>query len=313
MAVRIENDTALRPGDISSDVLVVHPEQVAGVVRWDDAFADRSLDDLMASLSGYDGDRVPVILAGPVPDAVLEATDNELTLDFQYYSVPVEVVGRADAFPGQGSRDPLLVADWDRYSAALADANRDADLVTNREVWARGAQGEVLDRLNAAGYVPGPGAQVRTADEFADRPELTAQTWALSYLRALALAAAILGLVGMAMHALAEQRRRTVAALLLSRMGLRRRSADSSAGLEIGLLAALAGVLAVAVALPVSMLVLRLLDPVPTLQPAPLFAVPWASIGVVAAGVVLVTAGAAVLVGRSARRATGGQVMRDAT
>jgi hypothetical protein len=33
----------------------------------------------------------------------------------------------------------------------------------------------------------------------------------------------------------------------------------------------------------------------------------------VLAGVILVTAGSAVLVGRSARRATGGQVMRDAS
>ena len=167
--------------------------------------------------------------------------------------------------------------------------------------------------MNAAGYTPGGGAEVHTSAEFAGRPELTAQTWALSYLRAIALAAAVLGLVGMAMHALAQQRRRTVAALLLSRMGLRRRSADASSGLEIGLLAGLAGVVAVVVALPVSALVLGLLDPVPTLQPGPLFAVPWASLAVVAAGIVLVTAAAAVLVGRSARRATGGQVMRDAT
>lgn len=313
MTVGVEKDTQLLPGDIGADVLVVHPEAVDGVVRWDESFAERPLPDLMAALADYDGDRVPVILAGPVPDAVLEATDSELTLDFQYYSMPIEVVGRAEAFPGQGSRDPLLVADWDRYAAALADSNRDADLVLNREVWARGEMREVLDRLNAAGYSPGPGAQVHTAEEFAARPELTAQTWALSYLRAIALAAAVLGLVGMAMHALAQQRKRTVAALLLSRMGLRRRSADASSGLEIGLLAGLAGVVAVVVALPVSALVMRLLDPVPTLQPAALFAIPWASIAVVAAGVVVVTAAAAVIVGRSARRATGGQVMRDAT
>ena len=313
MVVGVEKDTQLLPGDIGADVLVVHPESVDGVVRWDESFAERPLPDLMAALADYDGDRVPVILAGPVPDAVLEATDSELTLDFQYYSMPIEVVGRAEAFPGQGSRDPLLVADWDRYEAALADSNRDADLVLNREVWARGQQGEVLDAMNAAGYAPGPGAQVHTADEFAARPELIAQTWALSYLRAIALAAAVLGLVGMAMHALAQQRRRTVAALLLSRMGLRRRSADASSGLEIGLLAGLAGVVAVVVALPVSALVMRLLDPVPTLQPAALFAIPWASIVVVAAGVAVVTLAAAVIVGRSARRATGGQVMRDAT
>jgi putative ABC transport system permease protein len=128
-----------------------------------------------------------------------------------------------------------------------------------------------------------------------------------------ALAAGVLGLVGVAMHALAQQRRRTVAALLLSRMGMSRRASDTAAGLEIGLLTGLAALVAVAVALPASALVLRLLDPVPTLRPDAVFATPWTSIGAVAAGVVLVTAGGAVLVGRTARRTTGGQVMRDAS
>jgi predicted lysophospholipase L1 biosynthesis ABC-type transport system permease subunit len=115
------------------------------------------------------------------------------------------------------------------------------------------------------------------------------------------------------MHAVSQQRRRTSAGLLLARMGMSRRSADASAGLEIGLLTGLAAVVAILVALPASALVLRLLDPVPTLPPDPSFAVPWTSIGAVALGVVLVTAGGAFLVGRSARRATGGQVMRDAS
>lgn len=91
-----------------------------------------------------------------------------------------------------------------------------------------------------------------------------------------------------------------------------RRAGEASSGIEIGLLAGLAALVAIAVALPSSALVLRLLDPVPSLQPAPLFAVPWGSIAAVVAGVVLVTVGGAALVGRTARRATGGQVMRDA-
>ncbi|HJX43571.1 MAG TPA: hypothetical protein VJ352_07825, partial [Geodermatophilus sp.] len=111
----------------------------------------------------------------------------------------------------------------------------------------------------------------------------------------------------------AQQRRRTVAALLLTRMGMARRSSDAAAGLEIGLLAAGAALVAVAVALPASALVLRLLDPVPGLRPDVLFRVPWGSLATVLAGVVLVPVGSALLVGRSARRTNGGQVMRDAT
>ncbi|RBY92356.1 hypothetical protein DQ244_08830 [Blastococcus sp. TBT05-19] len=313
MVVGVENDATLLPGDTRINVLAVHPEQVAGVVRWDEGLADRPLDELMRALADADGPRVPVVVAGDVADGVLEGTGGELTLDFQYYSLPAQVVGRAEAFPGQTSAEPLVVADWDGYLAAIEDAGRDPALVLGREVWSRGEVPAVFEALSAAGYTPDPSAQVSTAADFAARPELAAQTWSLDYLRAIALAAGVLGLVGVAMHAVAQQRRRTVAGLLLRRMGMSRRAADVSAGLEIGLLAGLAALVAVAVALPASALVLRVMDPVPSLEPEAVFAVPWGSIAAVGAGVVLVTAAGSWLVGRTARRATGGQVMRDAT
>jgi putative ABC transport system permease protein len=50
----------------------------------------------------------------------------------------------------------------------------------------------------------------------------------------------------------------------------------------------------------------------PSLPPAAVFAVPWGSLAAVVGGVVLVTLGGSLLVGRAARQATGGQVMRDA-
>ena len=81
---------------------------------------------------------------------------------------------------------------------------------------------------------------------------------------------------------MAQQRRRTVAGLLLARMGMRRSASDTATGLEIGLLAGLSALVAVAVALPASVLVLQLLDPVPELPPDPLFAVPWTSLAAVA-------------------------------
>ena len=312
MVVGTEPGVDVLPGGTTADMLIVRPEEVAGVVRWNDALADRPLAELMAALGDYEGDRVPVILSGELPDGVLAGTGDELTVAFGYFDLPVEVVGRADGFPGQSERRPLLVADRDRYAAALVSVGRDPELVIAQEVWARGEVGDVLDSLPAAGIQPPPPDEVTTAAAFADRPELSAQTWSLDYLRAVALAAGALGLVGLAMHAMAQQRRRTVAALLLTRMGMSRRSSDAAAGVEIGLLAGLAALVAVAVALPASALVLRVLDPVPTLRPDALFEVPWGSLATVLAGVVLVTAGSAVLVGRSARRATGGQVMRDA-
>ncbi len=308
------------------DVLLVRPGEVAGVVRWDDALAERPLAELMAALAGYDGDRVPVVLAGgPLDlgpprtalggpaDGAAARTDEEFALALGYLDLPVEVVARAGAFPGQPGRGPLLVADRDRYTAALERAGGDPRLVLEQELWSRGDARTVVARLPALGVALPDGDAVVTAGAFAARPELAAQVWSLDYLRAVALAAGVLGLAGLAVHVAASQRRRAVAALLLTRMGLGRRSAGAAVALETGLLAVVAAVVAVAVALPASAVSLRLLDPAPALLPDVLFRVPWGSIAAVLAGVVLAVAASVVLTGRSARRANGGQVLRDAS
>lgn len=308
--VGTERGVTLVPGEVTADLLVVEPDEVVDVLRWDDALADRPPRELLAELSRYDGDRVPALLAGPVPDEL--AASPELTLGFfSYYSLPVQVVGRAAAFPGQTSRVPVLVADPDSVTAALQAADRDPLQVFDRQVWAPGEVAPLLASLTAAGYAYDDGG-IATADAFPARPEVRAQAWSLAYLRAVALAAGLLGLLGVAMHALAQQRRRTVAALLLTRMGLSRRSARVATVLETGLLTGLGAVVAAAVALPVSALVVRLLDPAPTLLPGALSAVPWSSVAAVVVGLLVVPAGAALLVGRSTGRASAGEVLRDA-
>ena len=307
-----EQDVDLAPAGLSADVLVLDPAEVLDVVGWDASLADRPLPALLDALTGYDGARVPVVVAGPVPDETAVAPGRQLELSVGvYYSLAVEVVGRADAFPGQRSQQPVLVTTWDPVETALIRAGRDPARVLDRQVWASGEAVPALDAVAAAGYGFDP-AELDTGGSFAARPEVRALSWSLGYLRAVSLAAGALGLVGLAVHAAAQQRRRTVAALLLSRMGLGRRSADTAVALETGLLAGLSLVVAVAVGLPSSALVVRLLDPVPTLPPGTLVAVPWATLGGAVGGVLLATVLGAVLVGRAARRTSGGQVMRDA-
>jgi hypothetical protein len=251
---------------------------------------------------------VPVIIAGDVDAGV----GTQLVLEFgRVYRMQVEVVGSARAFPGQPDRTPMVIADWDRFTATVEATDRDPETVLDRQLWARGDDGPLLDVLTAGGYAFDLD-QVRTSGDFAARPELSAQSWSFGYLRAVALAAGLLGLTGVAMHALAQQRRRTVAALLLTRMGMRRRELDTATALEIGLLAGLGALVAVVVAVPASALVLRLLDPVPALLPGPLFAVPWSSVAAVVLGVAVLTAATALLVGRAARSDDAGQVMRGA-
>ena len=309
--VGTELGITLEPGDVKADLLVLDPDTFIPVAHWDDSLSGRPLDELVAAITAYDGNRLPVLVAGSLSEDTA-AVGREFTLSFgRYYSLVVEVVGRADAFPGQQSSLPMLVADLDSVSAALTAAGRDPARVLERQVWATGEASDVLDALVTAGYAYEE-SEIKAADGFAARPDVRAQSWSLSYLRGVSLAAGLLALIGIAMHAVAQQRRRTVAALLLQRMGMTRRSADAATALEIGLLTGVAAVVATLVALPASALVLGQLDPVPALLPEPIFAIPWSSLAVVLVGVVAVTVGGAVLVGRAARRTVAGEVLREA-
>ena len=41
MVVGTEGASTILPGDVAANILVVRPEQVAGVIRWNDELADR--------------------------------------------------------------------------------------------------------------------------------------------------------------------------------------------------------------------------------------------------------------------------------
>jgi hypothetical protein len=309
--VGTERSVTVAPGELQADLLALDPDEVGEVMQWDPSLADRPLDELLGALAGYVGDRVPVLVAGPAP-GVDTRTGTDLALDFfSFYELPLEVVGRLDAWPGQAGRTPLLVTAWEPVLAALEAEDVDPARVFDQQVWSTDESAPLLAALGAAGYGYEP-AEVRTAAEFTTRPEVLAQDWSLDFGRAAALAAGLLGLVAVAMYAFAQQRRRRLSSLLLFRMGLAPRAADTAAGLEIGLLAGIGALVAVAVALPASAVITPVLDPAPGLLPGPLFAVPVGSLAAVLGGVVGVTLGAAVLVGRSSRSAPAGEVLRDA-
>jgi putative ABC transport system permease protein len=306
----VERATGLTvvPGGVAADVLAVRPGDLADVVDWDPALADRPFDELVAALAGYSGERVPVLLAGPFPGR----DGTELVAEFaRVYAVPIEVVGRVRAFPGQTTDGPLLVADRDGFAAAIRASGRDPETFLDQELWARGEAAPLLGALTAAGWAFDPD-QVITADAFAARPELNARTWSFGHLRGVAVLAGLLGLTGLALQAVAQQRRRAAASVLLTRMGMAGGAQNAAAALESGLLAGLGALVAVGVALPASALLVRLLDPVPAVLPGPVFAVPWGTLLAVGAGTALATAAGALLAGRAARQVEGGRVMRDA-
>jgi putative ABC transport system permease protein len=306
--VGFQDSVVLSPGEQRADLLVVDAASFAGAVHWDDVLADRPLDDLLGALEDYRGDRVPALDTGSLAGT---PTGEDQTLRAgRFSSMPLEIVGTALAFPGQPSPTPAVIVDWTRFGEVLAAQDRQPVRVLGRQVWGTGRPAQVLEALTAAGYAYDE-SRVTGAAAFTALPDVRAQAWSLAYLRAVSVAAGLLALVGVAMHALAQQRRRTVATVLLSRMGMRRRSTDAATALELGLLVGAAAVVAVLVALPSSALLLDGLDTVPDRPPAPLFTVPWGTLALVLAGVLVVAVGGALLAGRAARRVVPGEVLRD--
>jgi putative ABC transport system permease protein len=308
--VRRDRDVEVLPGGSGASLLAVDPDRFGDVAFWTPELADTPFETLLAALETYDGTRVPVIVAGPLPAAVVSATSGELTIDSPKYQIPVQVVGRADAWPGMSSTKPLLIAPQQALATALLDAEREIALVTTAQAWGRGSPDQVLASLGKAGFGVPREEQVRTAAAFQDRPELRAQQWTLGYLRAVAAVAALLGLVGLGLHAASQQRRRTVATVLLTRMGLTPRSARRSAAAELVMIGGIAAVLGAALTLPAAQLLLGRLDPLPSLPPGPLFAVPGPTLAALAFGVVVAAVAGAALVDRMARRIPGGEVLR---
>ena len=169
--VGTELGITLEPGDLKADLLVLDPDTFPAVAHWDDSLSGRPLDELIDAITEYDGDRLPVVVAGSLSEDVAPV-GREFTLSFgRYYSLVVEVVGRADAFPGQQSQLPMLVADLDSVSAGLIAAGRDPARVLERQVWATGEAAPVLDALVTAGYAYEE-SEIVAADRFAARPDV---------------------------------------------------------------------------------------------------------------------------------------------
>ena len=269
--------STILPGDVAANVLVVQPEQVAGVVRWNDALADQPLEELMAALARLrrrPGARDPRrAFAGERARRRRRRADHRLRL-------------LHDAGRGRRPRRRLPRPDQPRAAAGgrLGPLRRrDRGRQPRSRAGARAARsGPAASSAPSSTPSPPPGTprpteDVTSAAEFATRPELHAQGWSLDYLRAIALAAG-------------------------SRPGRHdrcRRSPSSAAGPWQRCWPggwACAGAPPSLVGhrdrparrpgrprrdrgrrCPSSALVLRLLDPVPSLQPEPLFAVPWAA------------------------------------
>ncbi len=283
------------------DLLAIDPETFAEAAYWNDAFGERSLDEIVRAIddpnpTGF----LPIVLAA---GGALEASE----LVVGSVTVPVEVVERVDAFPGLISRRPLVVLDERALTERLSDAN---PFVHGwAELWAPVGRLEIQRALANEGI---PVYQTITAREVEDIPAIAATVETFAIVNVLGTIAAVLTLVSMLLYLRVRQRSQTVAFALSTRMGMTRRQRRGALALELGLMVGIGFAVGTALAFIVARVTVPFLDPFEAIPPGPLFLTPSAPIVATAVGAALVTWAGSVLVDRHARSVDLAEVMRVA-
>lgn len=286
------------------DILAVDPATLGEVVGWDERFSPAPLDDLLARIDGAGTPRVPVLVAGTVPD-------EDVTLRSPRFAFPVTPVGFADAFPTMRRDQPVVVMSYEAFLEAFAEIApaSDATRVLATELWARGDPERVVGFLEAHGLAVG---DLNTIAEVRDRPGMQSIGWALDYLQALGVLAGVLALAATLLYLQERQQAREVSYALASRMGLGRAAHRRAVALELAgmLVTALAvgGLLALAAA----RLVIPSLDPLPEVPPPPEMALPGAMLLTLAFAVGVVCWAGSWVVQGMADRTRVGEVLRVA-
>ena len=174
-------------GDVRFDLLAIDTDTFASAAFWDPSFSSEPLDDLVRRLSRPSDGALPVVVA-----SAPQADPSSVTIDAR--TVPVEMVGRADAFPGMLSRRPLVVVDAERLVDAFGgQGNPLSGPGGGDELWIRGDPAVVRDALAGLSYRPN---LILTADEVQDIPHVAAGDRHVHHRQRLGAVAALLAFVG---------------------------------------------------------------------------------------------------------------------
>jgi hypothetical protein len=157
-AVRRLQAGELRPA-VPFDLLAIDTETFASTAFWDPAFSPEPLETLLDGLSGPSDETLPVVMAS-APNAFPDS----ITIDRT--TVPIEIVGRANAFPGMTSIRPLVVVDEQRLLDSFEGMpNPLTGANASDELWIRGDPAAARQALSELSFVP-----MTTADEVKDIP-----------------------------------------------------------------------------------------------------------------------------------------------
>ena len=288
------------PGDfITTTLLGIDPATFGSAAFWDDSFAATPLDELMTRLgSSAVGRHLPAIIVG-------RGLPPGGSLDYGSARIPIRVVATASAWPGMAVDSPMVVTTNDALAAALEKAGT-PDQNAQHELWIKGDTRGILRALDKRNLAVAP----VTAEKTEALPAFLALHWTLGFLESLGLLTGGIALIGIILYLQARQRARQVAYALSRRMGLRSRQHLRAIGLELAGMLGPALLIALALSAIASQLVYQRLDPLPAEPPPALLRWPGGLISLTAATLLILTAGAAWLVQRSANRGNVAELMR---
>jgi len=283
------------------DLLAIDPETFASTAFWDPAFASEPLEALLDRVAAPFEGTLPVVMAS-APNAFPDS----ITIDRQ--RVPIEIVGRANAFPGMTSLRPLVVVDERRLLEAFEGLpNPLAGANSSDELWIRGDPAAARAALSELSFVPD---LILTTDEVKDIPYIAAVIDTFLVMNGLGLLAALLVLAAMLMYLQTRQRSEIVSYGLSLRMGMRSSRHLLAIATEVGAMLVVAYVAGGVLALAAARLTIPLLDPIEAIPPEPIGVVPVVLVATAAPVLLLVAFAGGWLTERRARAADLGQVMR---
>jgi putative ABC transport system permease protein len=278
-------------------VLALDPRTFAETAYWQPSFADSSLEQLVAEVSGpaVHG-RLPVVAQG-LPEGPAQVSLGTAR-------VPVQVVATARVLPGRRTVAPMVLV-----AAARLPAHGDlrgADRIS--ELWTNGPVGAAITALLASG---GRVPQTFTEAGVFNAANFLGITWTFGYLSALAVFVGIIGVGGLLLYLEARSRTRVSGYVMARRVGLARGAHLRSLLVELAGVAAAGFVLGALLAAGAVSVVYRRLDVDLLRPPTPLLDVPWTAVGLTAAVTLVVAALAAGYAQRAADRADPATVLRE--
>ncbi len=300
-ATRLKYAGSLLPGEVPFDMLGIDPETFVGAAFWNDAFSDEPLPEMVGRLRS---DR------GPLPAILVQGEGTPRAMAIAQIQRAIRIVGRASAFPGVSSDDPVLVVDTRSLVERLGAGGNPLRRASARtEFWIAGDTDEALASVGELEAFP---LDTLTADEVKDVPFIAAAIDTFAMLNVLGLAAAVLVIGVLVVYLQARQRARSVSNVLSLRMGMRDRQAMFALVLELAVMLVAAYLLGAALGVLAGRMVAPLLDPLPTIPPAPLFLAPAGVIAWTLVGLVAVAALGGWIVHRRAASVDLGEVLRVA-